>query len=93
MVAQPAHRFREQFQGALEHPTGMVREYPLSSMLVMFGLGLGVGVIVAQTVACAVSELAEEPTMTEKVKRQMADAFSHMISPQLLRQVQSYTHS
>ena len=93
MVAQPAHRFRDQVQGAIERPTTMVREYPLSSMLVMFGLGLGVGVVVAQTLSSTLSELAAEPTMTEKMKRQMVDAFSHVLSPQLLRQVQSYTHS
>jgi hypothetical protein len=92
MVAQ-AHRFNEQFRHAMERPTELVSEHPISSMLVMFGVGIGVGVIVGQALSSALSELAEEPTMTEKVKQQVYDAMSHIMSPAMLKQLSSYTHS
>jgi hypothetical protein len=93
MVAHQTHRFSDQFQGALERPTEMVKEYPLSSMLLMFGIGIGVGVVVAQALTSSFHELTEDPTMTEKVKRQAFDALSHVLTPSMMRQLQSYTHS
>jgi hypothetical protein len=92
MVAQ-AHRFNEQFRHAMARPTELVNEYPVSSMLVMFGVGIGVGVIMGQALCGALNELVEEPTMTEKMKRQVYDAMSHVLSPSMLKQFSSYTHS
>lgn len=93
MVAQQAHRFNEQFNTAMERPQELVREYPVSSMLVLFGVGLGVGVILGQTLSCALSEMAPEPTMTDKMKQQAYDAISHVLPASLLKQLQTYTHS
>ena len=50
MVAQ-ANRMNEQFREAIERPAELVKEYPLASMLLMFGMGLGVGVILSQTIS------------------------------------------
>lgn len=91
MVAQQEHRFNDQFREAMERPAEMVKEYPLASMLLMFGMGLGIGVLVSQSVCGMLAEMAEEPTMTEKVRKQVMDALSHVISPSTLRQIQSYT--
>jgi len=91
MVAQREHRFNDQFREAIERPVEMVKEYPLASMLLMFGMGLGVGVLVSQSLCSVLSEMAEEPTMTEKVRKQVIDALSHVVSPSTLRQIQSYT--
>ena len=88
MVAY-ANRLNEQFQHAMERPTEMVREHPLPSMLLMFGLGLGVGVIVSQALAGGLFE--HEPTMTEKMRKQVYDALSHVMSPSMLKQFQNYT--
>jgi hypothetical protein len=90
MVAQQEHRFNDQFREAIERPVGMVKEYPLASMLLMFGMGLGVGVLVSQSLCSVLAEMAEEPTMTEKVRKQVMDALSHVVSPSTLRQIQSY---
>jgi hypothetical protein len=60
-------------------------------MLLMFGLGLGVGVIVSQTLLSGLAEALEEPTMSDKVKRQLYDALSQVIPASTLRQIQSYT--
>jgi len=91
MVAQQEHRFNDQFREAIERPAEIVREYPLASMLLMFGMGLGVGVVVSQSLCSVLGEIAEEPTMTEKVRKQVIDALSHVVSPSTLRQIQSYT--
>jgi hypothetical protein len=93
MVAHQEHRFNEHFRHAVEHPGELVKEYPVSSMLLMFGIGIGVGIIVGQTLSSALAEMVEEPTMTEKMKRQAYDALSHVLPPSMLRQLQNYTHS
>ena len=87
MVAY-ANRLNEQFRHAMEQPTEMVREHPLPSMLLMFGLGLGVGVVVSQVL---LNGLEHEPTMTEKMRKQVYDALSHVMSPSMLKQFQNYT--
>ena len=71
-------------------PAEMVKEYPLASMLLMFGMGLGVGVLVSHSLCSVLAEVAEEPTMTEKVRKQVMDALSQLVSPSTLRQIQSY---
>ena len=40
MVAQ-SNRMNDQFREAMERPAELVKEYPLASMLLMFGMGLG----------------------------------------------------
>jgi len=93
MVAQQHNRMQDEFWGALERPAELVKEYPLPSMLLMFGIGLGVGVILSQTACSTLMEAfeAEQPTMTEKMRRQVYDALSHVVSPSMLKQLQSYT--
>jgi fructoselysine-6-P-deglycase FrlB-like protein len=91
MVAQ-ANRMNEHFREAMERPAELVKEYPLASMLLMFGMGLGVGVVVSSAICSSLEEMsAHESSMTEKLKRQVYDALSHVISPSALRQIQSYT--
>ena len=91
MVAQ-ANRMNDQFREVMHQPAELVKEYPLASMLLMFGMGLGVGVIVSQTICNSLLEMAEpEPSMTDKLRRQVYDALGHVLSPSMLRQVQSYT--
>jgi len=90
MVAQPVNRVADQFRDAMERPAEMVKEYPLPSMLLMFGIGLGVGLVVSQAACSALIEAVEEPTMTEKMKRQVFDALSHVMSPSMFKQFQQY---
>jgi hypothetical protein len=91
MVAQQKNRIREEFWHTMERPAEIVHEYPLSSMLLMFGIGIGVGVLVGQSLSGALTELTEEPGMTEKIKRQTFDALSHVLSPSMLKQLREYT--
>jgi hypothetical protein len=90
MVAQPVNRVAEQFRGAMERPTEIVKEHPLPSMLLMFGLGLGVGVVISQALCSTLMEAVAEPTMTEKMKRQVFDAMSHVMSPSMFKHFQQY---
>jgi len=91
MVAQ-ANRMNEHFREAMQQPAELVREYPLASMLLMFGMGLGVGVVVSSAICSGLEEMSgHEATMAEKLKRQVYDALSNVISPSMLRQIQSYT--
>jgi hypothetical protein len=90
MVAHQ-NRVKDEFWGAMERPAHMVKEYPLPSMLLMFGLGIGVGVLVSNTLCSTLLESFEEPTMTEKMRRQAYDALSHVLPPSMLKQIQNYT--
>jgi hypothetical protein len=74
----------------MERPVEMVKEHPLPSMLLMFGIGLGVGVLVSQAVCNTLMEAIEEPTMTEKMKRQIFDGLSHVMPPSMFKQFQHY---
>jgi len=99
MVAHQRDRLAEGFQSmnegvreAIERPVELVKEYPLSSMLLMFGVGMGVGVLLSQAISGSFIEMFEpEPSTTEKIKRQLYDAVTSVISPSMLRQIQSYT--
>src|SRR5262245_63606188 len=84
MVAQ-ANRMNQQFRETMERPVELVKEYPLASMLLMFGMGLGVGVVVSSAICSSLEEMSgHDATMAEKLKRQVYDALSHVISPSTL---------
>jgi hypothetical protein len=59
---------------AITRPQDMVQEYPLSSMLVVFSLGLGVGIAVSQLLLTS----NHEPTMTERMGRQLYDSMCNL---------------
>lgn len=87
MVAHESRqRISENMWHTMEKPSEMVKEYPVSSMLLAFGVGLGVGVVIAQ--ACAgplMSYVHPEPSMTEKLSRQIYDAVANVIPQSLSR--------
>ena len=87
MVSQPArHRFSS-MRESVSQPTEMVKDYPLSSMLVVFGIGLGVGVLLSQAIAEPVRAMGPEPSMMEKLGRQMYDALHHAMPDALARRM------
>jgi uncharacterized membrane protein SpoIIM required for sporulation len=94
MVAQ-TNRMNDQFREAMhavQQPAQLFREYPLASMLLMFGMGLGVGVVVSQAVCSSLAEMEPETSsMADKVRRQVYDALSNVVSPSILKQIQTYT--
>jgi len=88
MVAHQMERNGMDLAHALDKPLEMAKEYPVSSMLVVFGVGLGVGVLLSQ----AISQLpypAAQPTMSERLTKQIYDAVSSAIPPSLAKQFHS----
>jgi hypothetical protein len=80
MVAKEVNRISGQFRHALQQPREMVKEHPLSSMLLLFGVGLGVGVLIGQACAGPLLHMAyHEPTTSEKLGRQVYDALSGVL--------------
>lgn len=61
---------------AMSRPQEMVKEYPVSSILVVFGVGLGVGVLLSQAILPAM----HEPTMSERMGRQLYDSMGSLSS-------------
>lgn len=60
---QQAERVMSSVKQAMSQPTEMVKEYPVSSMLVVFGVGMGLGVVLSQ----ALIPSFHQPTMTERM--------------------------
>jgi len=74
-------------QEALEKPVEIAKEYPLSSMLVVFGAGLGVGVLLSSYLSGPISHMMHQETMTERLGRQVMDYLSSTLPESLARQL------
>ena len=87
MIAhQSASNSRMYFQEAVEKPMEMTREDPVSSMLVVFGVGLGVGLILSQAVATPIVHMMQpEPTITEKLGQRVFEAIRPMLPESIMR--------
>jgi hypothetical protein len=84
MVAQQSESTWNRMQEAIEQPVEMAREYPVSSMLVVFGVGLGVGILLSQAVC---SSMVHEPTFSERLSRQIYDAVNQVIPDSVRHQL------
>jgi hypothetical protein len=71
---------------AMSRPKEMVEEYPISSMLLVFGVGMGLGVVLSQ----ALIPSFHETTMTERMGRQLYDSMCNLTSA-VQRGIKSYT--
>lgn len=71
---RPGERAASAAKEALARPAEMVQEYPLSSMLVVFSVGLGIGVVIGQSLIPSF----HEPTMSERMGRQLYDSMSNL---------------
>jgi hypothetical protein len=81
-----ADRAMEAVNEAISRPKEMVQEYPVSSMLVVFSVGLGVGLVVSQ----ALIPSFHESTMTERMGRQLYDSMCNLTSA-MKRGIEAYT--
>jgi hypothetical protein len=90
MVTQQRKRMSEStlqtMSQAISRPTEMVQEYPMSSMLLVFGAGLGVGVVLSQTLLPSF----HEPTMSERMGRQLYDSMCNLTGA-VQRGIKTYT--
>ncbi len=66
-------------------PTELVHEYPLSSTLVVFGVGLGAGLLLSSILAEPVRAMTHHETTSERMQRQMMEALRSAIPAALQR--------
>jgi hypothetical protein len=67
------------------HPQEAISEYPFSSALLVFGVGLGVGLVLSSAI-CESAEQAWQPqSMSERWGRQMKDYVSQMVPESVSR--------
>jgi len=52
----------------------LVEEYPISATLLALGVGLGIGVLVGQTIASAFSSEPEPSSRLDSLSQQVCDA-------------------
>jgi hypothetical protein len=79
-------RTMEAMREAASRPTEIVREYPMSSMMLVFGVGLGLGVVLSQ----AILPSFHEPTMSERMGQQLYDSMCNLTSA-VKRGINTYT--
>ena len=77
-------------QEAFERPGELAQEYPLSSMLVVFGAGLGIGILLGQCLAEPLNQMMQpQQTTTERLGRQMLDYMHSILPASVARQLPS----
>jgi hypothetical protein len=88
MVAREMDPMNETFKEAIERPAELVKEYPVSSMLIVFSVGLGMGLLLSQALCSPMFE--PEPTMTERWQRQLMGAADRVLPASMSRQLHQY---
>ena len=81
----------------LHQPAEVIKEYPLTSMLVVFGVGVGVGLIVTQAMGESSSSSYSrnsygnlwDSRSAERFGRQVYDSLAHMVPSSISRQFHS----
>jgi len=87
MIAHEAmSNSRMSLQDTLDKPMELAREYPVSSMLVVFGVGLGVGLMLSQALSAPLAHYMQpEPTMAEKLGHRVFEAIRPMLPESIAR--------
>jgi len=71
-----------------ERSVGVVKDYPLSSMMVVFGVGMGIGVLLSQAVCVPLMHAMQpEPTFSEKLGHRIYEAVASTIPESLMRRM------
>ncbi len=63
----------------------LVEEYPISSTVLAFGVGLGVGVLIGQTIVGALTQESEPMSRFDSLNQQICDAVRNTV-PDAIRQ-------
>ncbi len=88
MYANDTHYIPSEVQEACSKPVEYVKEHPVSSLVVVFGLGLGIGALLSHTLAPPLARVFQsDPTMAEKLGRQIYDAVAGAVPESLMRHV------
>jgi hypothetical protein len=82
----------------MHQPAEMIKEYPLTSMLVVFGVGIGVGLIATQAMCESSSSSSNnfsrytggwDSRSAERFGRQVYDSLANMVPSSVSRQFHS----
>jgi hypothetical protein len=88
MVARQIHNRSNRDDRSLPRPTEWVEDYPFTSVAVMFGIGMGVGLILGHTIAEeAGRRLFHQDTLTEKLTCRIRDVLKSTLPQALSRHV------
>jgi hypothetical protein len=68
-----------------KQPTELVHEYPLSSTLVVFGVGLGAGLLLSSLLAEPVRMMTHHETGSERMRRQVMDALTSVLPASIMQ--------
>ncbi len=80
MIAhKAASNSRINFESAMQKPQELVREHPMAAAMVVFGVGLGVGLLLSQAACGHLSYFQPEPTMAEKLANRLRAAILPML--------------
>lgn len=70
----------------LNRPAEMVQEYPISTAMVVFGVGMGLGLLLSHTIGDSfMRAVAPPPTMAERLTRQFYDTLSQAVPESVSR--------
>lgn len=85
MVSQATPRWKSS-ASILSTPASAVQEYPISTALLVFGVGLGVGIVASHMLFDSLSRVVQPPpTMTERLTRQLYEALSQAVPESVSR--------
>jgi hypothetical protein len=74
-------------EAATSCATDTVRDFPLTSMLVVFGVGMAVGLVLVDSLGDTVAKaLDRDPSTTEKLGRQIGEALKAALPESVMRQ-------
>lgn len=67
-------------QDAMQHPVETVKQHPAETALIVFGLGVGLGFVIGQSLAAPIAHWMEpEPSLAQRVGRQVLDAVGRVM--------------
>ncbi|HEV8002247.1 MAG TPA: hypothetical protein VGP63_20320 [Planctomycetaceae bacterium] len=74
-----------QAESYLTSSRDLVEEYPMASTVLAFGVGLGVGVLIGQTIVGALTSEPEPSSRLDSLNQQIRDAVRNTV-PEVIRQ-------
>jgi hypothetical protein len=80
MVADNLRQHSRRQRGSVPQATDFVEEYPFASVAVMFGIGVGIGLVVGHSIAEAAGRrMFHHDTLAEKLSCQIRDLLKNSL--------------
>jgi hypothetical protein len=86
-IVQTMNQGRSSVETAAACATEAVRDFPMTSMLVVFGVGMAVGLVLVDSLGESVGKVLDrDPSMSEKLGRNIAEALKAALPESVVRQ-------